>query len=243
MYPTSPLARVFVSTSGWTMTARTIGTSNGSAAPRRMRRTTVVSLGPRTLPRASSTVRPVSEAPSIASITSPASSPAFSAGEPPSGATTASRQSAPRVVQADVAPARSTVPIVAPMPSNWPGDPLQGRLELVGRHVQRVGIAERADHALDRALDQRLAVDVAAGVAVGDRGVRVPERLERLGVARRGAGRQRRLPAEREPGEEQHRPGEHGDEGDGTEQDARPIRRRIRRRAARLAGSVEAASG
>ena len=79
-----------------------------------------MSFGPRTLFLAASTVSPSSDAPSISSITSPGSTPAFSAGEPGIGPTIESRQSAPSVVQVDVAPDASTVPIVAPIPSNSP---------------------------------------------------------------------------------------------------------------------------
>ena len=105
------------------MTARLISMSNGTLAPRSMRSVTVVSLGPRTLPLASSTVRPASAAPSIASITSPGNRPALSAGDPVSGRTTASRHSSLRVAHDAVTPVRSTVPIVAPIPSNWPASP------------------------------------------------------------------------------------------------------------------------
>ena len=51
------------------------------------------------------------------------------------------------------------------------------------RQVRGVRVAERVDHPLDGALDERVAVDLAAGVAVGDGVVGVPERLERLLVA------------------------------------------------------------
>ncbi len=105
------------------MTARVIATSNVIPTPRRIRSLTVVSFGPRTLLRAWSTVSPARVAPSMPSMTSPGRSPAFSAGDPVSGATTARKQSSPRVVQAAVAPAPLTVPIVAPMPSNWPEMP------------------------------------------------------------------------------------------------------------------------
>src|SRR3954447_7146227 len=102
------------------MTARTISTSKGAAPSRTMASVTAESFGPRTIARAASTVIPSSRAPPMDSITSPGSSPAFSAGDPGIGATTTSRQSAASVVQLDVAPLASTVPIVAPMPSNSP---------------------------------------------------------------------------------------------------------------------------
>ena len=79
-----------------------------------------MSFGPRILPRAASAVSPSSDTPSILSMTSPGFRPAFSAGEPAIGATTASRQSAAIVVHEEVLPAASTVPMVAPMPSNSP---------------------------------------------------------------------------------------------------------------------------
>ncbi len=66
------------------------------------------------------TVNPSSEAPFTFSMMSPALRPAFSAGDPASGATTERRQSVPSVVHDEVAPAASTVPIVAPIPSNSP---------------------------------------------------------------------------------------------------------------------------
>jgi hypothetical protein len=56
-------------------------------------------------------------------MTSPGLSPAFSAGEPSMGATMTSRQSGPKVEQSTVAPLPSTVPISAPIPSNWPSIP------------------------------------------------------------------------------------------------------------------------
>ncbi len=57
-------------------------------------------------------------------IRSPGCRPAFSAGDPASGATTAIRQSVSfSAVQAEVAPAASTAPIVAPMPVNSPDRP------------------------------------------------------------------------------------------------------------------------
>ena len=79
------VARSFVMTSFWTMTSRTIGTSNGAALPRSIVRTTVVPFLPRTLSRAASTVRPSRPAPSILRIASPATRPAFWAGEPSIG--------------------------------------------------------------------------------------------------------------------------------------------------------------
>ena len=53
-------------------------------------------------------------------MTSPGFSPAASAGEPSMGVTTTRKQSGPKGVQSVVLPAASTVPISAPMPSNWP---------------------------------------------------------------------------------------------------------------------------
>ena len=120
MYETVPPARSSTSTSGDTITARTISTSNGAPAPRSMVRRTAVSLGPRMRPRASSTVSPSSAVPSMWVMTSPGRRPALSAGESVIGATTTSRQSGASVVHDAVLPLASTVPIVAPMPSNSP---------------------------------------------------------------------------------------------------------------------------
>ena len=72
---------------------------------------------------------------------------------------------------------------------------------------------------------ERLAVDVAAGVALGDRPVRVPERLERVGLVGRRARGQRRLAAERPARDEQRAPGEDGDDRDRDERRALDRRR------------------
>ena len=61
---------------------------------------------------------------------------------------------------------------------------------------------------------------VAPRVPVGDRRIRIPERLEGVRVARRRAGRQRGLPAEREAGEEHRAAGQDRDQRDGGDQDA-----------------------
>jgi hypothetical protein len=53
-------------------------------------------------------------------MTSPGRSPAFSAGEPSSGAMITRWQSGPNVAQSLVLPPASTEPISAPMPSNEP---------------------------------------------------------------------------------------------------------------------------
>ena len=103
-----------------TMMSRTTVMSIGAAVPRTIERTTSVPFLPRILFRAPSTVSPSSEVPSTETMTSPALTPAFSDGEPSIGVTTTSRQSGPRVVQSDVAPLASWVPISAPIPSNWP---------------------------------------------------------------------------------------------------------------------------
>ena len=118
-YPTVPSARSWLMTScSWTM-SRVIARSNGSASPRWTVSVTTDPFGPRIRSRAPSTFKPSSEVPSVARIRSPASSPAFSAGDPTIGATTRSRQSAPSVVQPWV-PSAACVAISAPMPSNWP---------------------------------------------------------------------------------------------------------------------------
>ena len=63
-------------------------------------------------------------------------------------------------------------------------DPLERGPELVRGQVLRVRVVERADHPLDRALDERLAVDRAPRVPVGDRASTYP----------RTAGRRPRRP-------------------------------------------------
>ena len=78
-------------------------------------------------------------------------------------------------------------------PLELAADPEQALAVFVGGQVGRVRVAERADHAPDRALDDERPIDLAAGVAVVDRVVGVPERLERLGL-RRAACRARRRP-------------------------------------------------
>jgi hypothetical protein len=78
---------------------------------------------PRILSRAPSTVSPSSADPSTAATTSPGRSPAACAGEPSIGAMITRRHSGPSVAQSLVCPALSTVPISAPMPSNWPEMP------------------------------------------------------------------------------------------------------------------------
>jgi hypothetical protein len=60
------------------------------------------------------------ERPSAVTTTSPGFRPAFSAGEPSSGAMITRWQSGPNGLQSLVLPAESTAPISAPMPSNVP---------------------------------------------------------------------------------------------------------------------------
>ena len=140
-----------------------------------------MSFGPRTLPRAASRSGPSSDSPSIAvDRCRRAAGPPSRRATRRSGATIAepavgARASCSPRSRPPRRPSRSS----APMPSNSPDSALRAlSLYSSGRHVQRVRVAERGDHALDRALDQRLVVDVAAGVALGDAAVGVPERLE-----------------------------------------------------------------
>ena len=137
------------------------------------------------------------------------------------------RQSAPSVrAGAGRARARRRVPIVAPMPSNSPEMPRRRVLVLLRREVRRVRVVERLEHPLDRALDERLAVDVAAGVAVGDRAVGVPERLEGVGSRRRACPASARLAAERVARQEQRAAGEDRDDGQGATEHAGAARGR-----------------
>src|SRR6266566_6579387 len=64
---------------------------------------------------------------------------------------------------------------------------LEPALVLLWRQVGRVRVAEAVDHPLDRATDERLLIDLAAGVAPLDRPIGVPERLELVGLGRRRA--------------------------------------------------------
>ena len=91
------------------------------------------------------------------------------------------------------------------MPSNSPEMPRRV-LVLLRREVLAVRVAEGREHALDRALDRRLLVDLAAGVALGDGPIRIPERLERLGLTGRGAEGGRSLPTQRVARQERPEP-------------------------------------
>ena len=101
-------------------------------------------------------------------------------------------------------------------------DALEALAVLVRREVRRVRILERVDHPADGALDQGVAVDVAAGIAVVDGVVGVPERAERLVVTDRGPWLRGGLATERVARHEQGAAGEDRDQGDGHRQDQRP---------------------
>ena len=225
------------------MTARTISTSNGAPPSRTIDSVTAVSFAPRTRSRAASTVRPSSRSPSMASMMSPATSPAASAGEPGIGATTTRRQSAASVVQVEVAPAASTVPIVAPIPSNSPE--IERRLSLNSSLVRysEYGSSSAPIIPLIAPSIERLAIDVAAGVALGDRPVRVPERLERVDLVRGRARGQRGLAPQRPARDEQRASGEDRDDRDGDEERARPPTWRAVRRRAQASATGSGASG
>ena len=219
-------------TSRWTMASRTIVTSNGVSVPRWIVRTTVVPFLPRTLSRASSTVRPSSPEPSTWRIDVAGQQPGLLRPASPRAARRRSRMhSGPSVAQSLVSPAADRVPISAPIPSNWPEMSCSAGLVFLGREVRGVRILERLDHAPDRALDERFLVDVAAGVAVLDRVVGVPEGLERVGLgspacpaARRSAGR----PST--PGHEQRPAGEDRDDAQGDAPASTQARRAADRR-------------
>ena len=74
----------------------------------------------------------------------------------------------------------------------------------------------------DRAPDDRLLVDVTAGVPVLDRLVRVPERLERVGPTGRRAGLGVQPLADEDTGHEQRTAGENRDDTDGDGEHRRP---------------------
>ena len=105
------------------------------------------------------------------------------------------------------------------------GDPLQALLELIGGEIRGVGVVEGADHALDRALHEGLPIDLAPRVALGHRPIRVPERLEQLGLVGRRAGSERHLPAEAPAGEEQHAASENRHQGGGHDRGPGATRR------------------
>ena len=178
-----------------------------------------MSFGPRTLVRAASAVRPASGVPSIAVITSPGTQARLLGGR--AGERPDDRE--PAAVAQGRAGGGLARPVHRPDrrpdPLELAGDALERGLELVGGHVQGIRVVEGADHALDRAFDQRLLVDRPTRVAVRDRRVGVPERLERVRRARRGARGQRGLAAEREPGDEQGAAGEDGDDAERADQD------------------------
>ena len=113
--------------------------------------------------------------PSVARTRSPARRPAFSAGDPAERrdddepAVRAQRRAALRPVGGLGRDLRADALELA-------ADALEGVVVLLRGQVRGVRVAERLDHAADGALDERVAVDLAAGVALVDRVVRVPER-------------------------------------------------------------------
>src|SRR6185503_5145753 len=68
------------------------------------------------------------------------------------------------------------------------GDAVERALEVLRAQVRRVGIPDRLDHASDRALDERLALDRLERVALRDRVVHAPERLPGLRLGDGAAG-------------------------------------------------------
>ena len=99
------------------------------------------------------------------------------------------------------------------------GEPLKRLAVLVRGEVHRERVAQGGDHALDRPVDELLAVDRLAGVVPGHRPVGVPERLERrLLVGRRPGCRAPQGP-QREAGEEQGPTGQDGHEHEGQPAD------------------------
>ena len=108
-------------TSRMVMSARVMVISSGRSS-RRRDRVTCVPDSPRTCLTASSSDRPLTLSPSMAVTMSPALSPAFSAGESSSGATTTRAQVSLKLVHASRSSglSRLRTPISAPMPLNWP---------------------------------------------------------------------------------------------------------------------------
>ena len=98
-------------------------------------------------------------------------------------------------------------------------DALEGVVVLLRGQVRGVRVTERLDHAADGALDERVAVDLAARVAVVDRVVRVPEGPERGILADRRARLEGGLATHRVAGHEQRAAGEQRDDDDGGHQD------------------------
>ena len=147
---------------------------------------TVVPFGPRIRSRAPSTVRPSSATPSAARTRSPGSQAGLlgrRAGDRRDDDQPAIRPER-RAALGPVGGLRRDLRADA---LELAADPLQGVAVLVRGQVRGVRVAERLDHPADGALDDRLAVDLAAGVAVGDRVVRVPERPEGVVLADRRA--------------------------------------------------------
>ena len=141
-------------------------------------------------------------------------------------------QSGPSVAQSLVSPVAARRPDLGADPLELAGQVLEARLVLLRRQVRGVRVVERLDHAPDRAVDERLLVDVAAGVAVLDRVVRVPERLEGVGPARRRARLGVDPLADEDAGHEEGATGEDRDDAHRDGQDRRSAPRRRRARAA-----------
>ena len=160
---------------------------------------TTVCRGPRMSGTTSSIFMPLTDVPSTARMTSPAASPAVTAGAP-----------------------RMTLVMTSWQVSRWcrrsrPGaldrqldadtheltrQPTQAGLVLLLGHVEGERVTERLEDAVDGTFDERMLVD-RAHVVRGHVVIGVPERPEQFFLACRGAGRRTGQPSEREAGHEE----------------------------------------
>ena len=209
-------------TSGWTMTSRVMATGRGAAPPRTIVSVTTVPFGPRTFLRASSGVWPSTVVPSTAD-------------DPVAGQEAGLLGRAVDDGPEDDEPAVGTerraafgaVRLAARRRGadalELAGQALERVVEVVRLHVEAERVVERLEHPLDRAVHERLPRDRLARVVLGDRRVRVPERLERGGRVGRRARLGRRPGTEQEAGEEQAAPAE--DEHEHGRRRRRSVRR------------------
>ena len=103
----------------------------------------------------SSTVRPSSEAPSIARTRSPAEQAGLLGRRAGDRRDDHAGGSPARACAQPCVPSAACVAISAPIPSNWPLIPCRLCAVLLRGEVRGVRVAERVDHPADRALDQR----------------------------------------------------------------------------------------
>ena len=208
-------------TSGWTMTSRVMATGRGAAPPRTIASVTTVPFGPRTFLSASSGVWPstvvaIDRRDPVAGQEAGLLGRAVDDGpEDDEPAVGSERRAAFGAVRL---PARRR----GADPLELAGQALERVVEVVRLHVEAERVVERFEHPLDRAVHERLLRDRLARVVLRDRGVGVPERLERRGRVGRRSRLGRRPGTEQEAGEEQaasaqdeHEHGRHDDDRPG----------------------------